>query len=721
MSINLPCPYEKVTETSSEMRIAQTENSRYLCRKQKIHMIGHLLLIPLFPFGIHTNEPDTARIKRIELEEVTVVGFKQEKQNLGALSITSLDNRFLKDNEIVSIKELSSLLPNFYMPDYGSRQNSPVYIRGIGSKTSTPSVGFYVDGVPHFERSAFDIDLSDISNIEILRGPQGTLYGRNAIGGIINIYTHSPLDYQNTRIKAGYGNQNDRILSFSNYTKVNEGLGFSAAGKYHHNDGFFTNRYTGKKADEMNSGSARAGILWKPDRNWTWGLNAAFDYSDQGGYPYGPYDPKTGHTGEVNYNRYSSFRRNLFTAGLNGRYQGESFSLNIQLSYQNINSHQGIDQDFTPVDKYYVVRKDRQDMYSQEVTFKSMKESRYQWITGAFTFMQQADNRVENTLFQKGYSEPKYYDIPTQGIAFYHQSSFRIYKGLSILAGLRYDYEHSRNHFSEYKQVIGQEAERVDGFDSKLRFNQFTPKFTLQYISPGDQLIYASLAKGYKTGGFNMTLQSKEESSYRPEYNWNYELGAKLSFLDRKLTADLSLFYIDWRDQQITQTIPGIGNILRNAGHSDSKGLEFSLQAQPLSSLFLQLNYGYTYARFLNYVKNEKVNYSGNLLPMVPRHTLSLNGSYTIRPRSPIIKRIVFSGGVTGTGPIYWNEDNKARQNFYALLNAKAAITTGLFTWEIWGKNLSSTRYLSYYFVSTEAYAQKGKPLTFGTSLIINL
>ena len=150
---------------------------------------------------VSANEPDTVLVKPINLDEVTIVGFKQNNPNREPLSISTLDNRFLKENEISGAKDLSSLLPNFYMPDYGSKQNSPVYIRGIGAKKDAPSVGFYVDGIPHFETSAFDVDLSDISSIEVLRGPQGTLYGRNSIGGIINIYTHSPLDNQGTRFR----------------------------------------------------------------------------------------------------------------------------------------------------------------------------------------------------------------------------------------------------------------------------------------------------------------------------------------------------------------------------------------------------------------------------------------------------------------------------------------------------------------------------------------
>ncbi|ADV44711.1 TonB-dependent receptor plug [Bacteroides helcogenes P 36-108] len=702
------------------MRIVQAESMLYLCGKQKTDMIRILLLI-FFPLGLSANEPDTTHVRRIELQEVTIVGFKREQKEREPLSISSLNNRFLKNNEIASIKELSSLLPNFYMPDYGSKQNAPVYIRGIGSKTNAPSVGFYVDGVPHFEKSAFDIDLSDISNIEVLRGPQGTLYGRNAIGGIINVYTHSPLDYQNTRIKAGYGNHNDLNLLISNYTKLSKTFGFSVSGNYHQNDGFFTNLYTGKKSDNINNGAVRTGIVWKPANNWTLRLNASFDYSEQGGYPYGPYNAENGTVGAVNYNRYSSYHREIFTTGLNIRYEGKNFGFNSQTSYQNISDRQGIDQDFTPADKYYVTQQLRQKMYSQETTLKSMRKGRYQWITGIFTFVQDVHNRVENTLYAQGYSTPKFYDIPVWGIAFYHQSSFHIYKGISLLAGLRYDYEYARDHYSQFKQISGKEPELTNRFDSRLSFNQFTPKLTLQYRSPHEQLFYASLTKGYKTGGFNTSFESEAERTYRPEYNWNYELGTKLTFFNHMLTAELSLFYIDWRNQQITQTIPGVGNILRNAGHSDSKGFEFSCRVHPLPSLSLQLNYGYAYARFLNYIKSEKQNYSGNFLPMVPRHTLSLNGGYTFHIQSQLVDRFTFSAGLTGIGPIYWNEDNKVRQDFYTLLNAKVSASKGWFTWEVWGKNLSDTNYLSYYFVSSGAFAQRGKPITFGASFIINL
>ena len=166
--------------------------------------------------------------------------------------------------------------------------------------------------------------------------------------------------------------------------------------------------------------------------------------------------------------------------------------------------------------------------------------------------------------------------------------------------------------------------------------------------------------------------------------------------------------------------MPTVGNVIDNAGHSDSKGVEMTVTARPLGNFLLTANYGYTYARFLDYKKNETTNYAGKMIPLVPRHTLDVGAQYTIRPGRGF-DAIRLSTNVTGVGKLYWNEDNAQAQRFYALLNAKAAFQKGIVTVELWGKNLTGTEYLSYYFVSSAAYAQKGKPLTFGANVILDL
>ncbi|MCR5077730.1 MAG: TonB-dependent receptor [Prevotella sp.] len=684
-------------------------------------MLNALLLASLAISGVPEVTPDSSTNKNVPLEEVVVTDFKQNRKNLTSTAVSTVDARQLQSQQIVSLKELTAVMPNFYMPDYGSRSNTPIYIRGIGAKSKGSAVGFYVDGVPHFESSAFDIDLSDVAEVEVFRGPQGTLYGRNAIAGIINVYTHNPLDYQLTRLKVGYGRYNDFMAQASNYTKLSDSFGFSAAASYHHNDGMFTNSYLNEKADDIDEGEGRIGLYWRPATNWLLHLNSTLTYSDQGGYPYAPYDVKKDELQSISYNRRSLFRRLISSTGFNARYENSRISFNSQTAYQFIKSHQGIDQDFTTDDKSFVDNDYRQNMLSQEFTLKSNDNRRYQWIVGVFGMLFNSDQSTRNSNHIAMTATPTHYDNPTAAFAVYHQSSYNIWRGLSATVGLRFDYEHAKTDYSrDNLNLMTGALKHTKDFVSRANFRQFTPKFTLQYLTSRSCLYYASITRGYKPGGFNTSFTKDEERSYAPEYSWNYEVGTRLNFLEGRLTAEADLFYIDWRHMQTTYTVLGVGNLIANAGHTDSKGLELSLGYRPVKGLQLNLNYGYTHARYLDYRKSGKEDFSGNRLPMVPNHTLSFNGTYTILPDG-WLDRVVLNAGMTGLGRIYWADDNVVSQDFYAVLNAKASFTKGIFTWDIWGKNLTATDYMAYGFKSsTGNYAQKGKPLTFGTSLSVS-
>ena len=685
-----------------------------------------LFILFICTAGVRANntEPvDTTVASNLRMEEITVIGFKQDARGQDPLAVTSLSKSFMRNAEMSSIKDLGYTVPNFFIPEYGTRQNSPVFVRGVGSKTNGPTVGFYVDGVPHMERSSFDDDLFDLSSLEVLRGPQGTLYGRNCIGGIINAYTHSALDYQGTRVKLSYGKYNDAGMNMYHYGKISDNLGYAVNGSYRHNDGYFTNAFDNSKVDKFNEGFVRGRVFWKPAERWTLTADISYRNSDQGGYPYAVYNVETEETGEINYNRYSSYLRQLTTAGLNALYEGDGFQLNSQTAYQYIDDHMGIDQDFTARDLYWVKQGVRQNIFSQELTVKSTTDSRYQWMVGAFFFNDGYKKSLSTTYISQDYCTPKFYDTPTTGVSLYHQSSLDIVGGLQAQVGLRFDYEHAHEDYKAYRTAAWatELGSPVDVYDSKLSFTQLTPKFTLRYLTESNELFYASLTRGYKTGGFNSTFLQDDERTYKPEYNWNYEVGTKVSFLDHALDAEVTLFYVDWRHQQITQTIAGVGNITRNAGHSESKGVEVGLTVRPVQPLTFNLNYGYTYAHFKDYKRSETIDYSGNVLPLVPRHTLSLNGSYTLLPSHSVLDRLVFSAGLNGMGKIYWNEDNAVAQKFYTLLNAKVSATFGKLTWEVWGKNLTDTDYLTYYFKAGSAMGQKGRPMSFGTSVIIDL
>lgn len=687
------------------------------------YMLNSILLLTSFLGTAVPNDADSTVFKTVGLSEVTVVEFKKSKENLATNSVSVVDSGFINRHELQSITELTAVVPNFYMPEYGSKQNTPVYIRGVGAKTKGSAVGFYVDGIPHFENSSFDVDMSNIASVTVFRGPQGTLYGRNAIGGIINVSTVSPLAYQGTQFKLGYGSHNDALFQFSHYNKLGSKVGYSVAGGYHYNDGFHRNMFTNKYADQLKDAYGRVALVWLLDNKWFLRVNSMLDYSNQGGYPYGKYNRLTGETEPVNYNRYSSYRRLLSTSGLNISYAGENISFSSQTAFQYIRDRQGIDQDFTSNDTYFVKNRLKQTMLSQEFILKSNNSSRYQWLWGAFAMTQHINNTVETQYITKDNAFPTHYRIPVNALAIYHQSTIKLFSGFSFIAGLRWDYENSTLKYLRETYQLSTDGARteVKNVNSSLHFNQITPKFALQYQDEcNNNSYYFSVTRGYKAGGFNQTFQKDEETSFGPEYNWNYELGGKVHLLKDKLYAETALYYIDWRQQQVNQTVPGVGNVIHNAGHSSSKGFELALNSSPLKNLSIAISYGYTYAKFIEYQKSAKLNYSGNMLPMVPRNTLSCSASYALYPSSTsFIDKIVLTAGLTGLGKIYWAEDNEVAQNFYALLNAKISITSGIFTWECWGKNITDTHYNTYCFKSSADYAQVGKPAYFGTSLLV--
>ncbi len=666
------------------------------------------------------------------IDEVSVVGFKQDRASISPVSQQAIGERFIENNQLMGIRDLSGMIANFYMPDYGSRQYSPIYIRGIGSRVNSPSVGVYVDGIPYFDRTVLDMDLFGVSKVEVLRGPQGTLFGRNASAGLINVFTRSPLDYQGTSARVSYGSYNDLLVAASTYNKVSRNFGLSLAANYHHTDGFLTNTFLNNKADRMDNGTIRLGAAWKPTERWTSRFTATLDLTRQNGYPYAPYNPQTGILQPIAYNRESSYRRLVGTLGMSWRYDADGWSLNSQTAFQHNNGRIEVDQDYSPQDIFAVKMPHRQNQVSQEFTLRSTNDSRYQWIVGAFGFHQQDHFTVYTTRIASKLYEVNQNKLPTMGFAFYHVSTFNIVKGLWASAGIRFDWEkNSLKNFSKkikltdpneppiLKPLDPKDGWQITGFDASRIDRQITPKFTLKYQFTPFRMIYATVAKGYKAGGFNAVRETDADYTYKPEHTWNYELGTKWSFLKGLLAFEASAFYIDWQHQQLSVTVPALGNVVRNVGHSNSKGFELALNATPLPSLSLQASYGYTYAKMLEARMGVGKDYSGNMLPLVPRHTLSFNANYVVNNLGRIADKLMFNANLTGVGPLYWREDNAVKQSFYTLLNLKAALTRGIFTLEVWSRNTLATNYLTYYFVAPTPMAQKGKPFTIGTTLMV--
>jgi len=697
--------------------------------KKNLVCLGVLIISALTVHSepITNSSPDSIKIN---IEEVVINSFKYSS-NLFKLPVSnSRINRLTIENQnITGVKDIASLVPNLFMPDYGSKLTSPVYIRGIGAKINSPSVGLYVDGIPYFEKSAFDFDMNEIENIEVLRGPQGTLYGRNTMGGLINIRTKSPLQYQETLLSATAGNYNNFNGSLAHYGKIGNTFGYAVSGNYMSFGGYFQNQFTGEKADDLNAGSGRIRFDWriKPNLSLTW-VNT-FDGLDQGGYPYAEFDPKTQKAGNVNYNDYSFYRRNIFSSGVSLLYIADKFSLNAQTSFQRLTDKQAVDQDFTndqdpKINTYFANQLQKQTAVSEEINIKSNSSGWYKWLFGAFAFYQGIDNEVILQYKKQNYSTDKLYNIPTKGISFYHQSVFDnlLIDRLSLTLGIRYDYEKASNSYVAYKDTADNRLQ-TDAFDSRMNFSQLTPKAAIQYNFSPTQLFYVSATKGYKTGGFNTSFEREEDRAFKPEYSWNYEIGSKMAFFQNRLQVEACLFYIDWRNQQIYQSLPsGRGQMLKNAGRSESKGAEVSLLAKPVKGLNLQANWGYTYATFKEYQRTDKLSYAGKFLPLVPRQTLSLGFDYTVPVFKQWLDRVMLNMNYNGVGPLYWNEDNVVSQPYYGQLNGNLMITKGLATVSLWARNITNEDYFAFYFeTGGKKFVQKGKPFTIGVTVTVNI
>lgn len=695
-----------------------------------MNIYRYLFLLPLLSLALSIEAQniivatDTTKIPEVTLGEVSV---SASRTNLRVkelpASVSMLSSYAIEANEISSLTDVTGAAPNFFMPDYGSKLTSPVYIRGIGSRINAPSVGLYVDNVPYFDRAAFNFDFFDIERIEILRGPHGTLYGRNTMGGIINIVTPSPFTTSGGKVSFTAGNYGYLNGTASYYGKAGENLGYSLAFNYLHKDGYYENQFTGDNVDKSDSYGFRNKLIWKPTSRLSIENVLNGEHSRQGGYPYALFNPSTGMAEEISYNQYSYYNRKMLSDAIVVQYHGDKNELRAVTSYQYLDDYQSIDQDFTVDSLYYVTQVQKQHMISQEITLRSLEKSRYHYLFGLYGFRQIFDKEVDVDVWSSDMRMLKDYDHTIGGYAIFHQSTLNNFltEGLSLTAGIRFDWEKDELVYRYDREMGGSLTPLEDTLYPSLDYFEIMPKISLSYEA-GKNSFYITASRGYKGGGFNSTFERPEDLNFDPEYSWNYEVGSKGSMWARKIYYEVALFYIDWKDQQIYQTVPsGRGSMLKNAGHSASKGFELTLKAIPLYGFENSLSYGYTHATFLSHVVDDATDHSGNFIPYVPRHTISVqtNKVHYIN-EGYFVDRISFNIAYRGVGEIFWKEDNQHSQDYYGVVDLKATFSRRNIGLDFWVKNLFNSSFESFYFTALgNEYVQMGKPVNFGTRLLI--
>ena len=730
------------------------------------------------------NLRDTTKV--VDIEEVVVIGSPKTntklRQQPTAVSIFSQNNMLAE--HITSLKNLTTLTPNFFMPDYGSHLTSAIYIRGIGSRINTPAIGLYVDNIPYLDKSAFDFNFYDIERIDVLRGPQGTLFGRNTMGGLIQAYTKNPFRYQGTDLTMSAASENNNYrIALSHYHKVNQQFAFSVGGFYEGARGFFKNRTLDKWADPSQSGGGRIRAICMPHSNLKFDFSTSYEYNDEGGYTYGKVDTKTGIVGDVLSNEKNKYRRGLFNTGLNIEYQADNFIFNSISGYQNLRDRMFMDQDFSAFDTYTLQQKQKLDSWTQEFTFKSKPDKNWQWVTGTTAYYQHlntnsnvgfgntfismlqttmdaamAHSPVKVTLTDNSFNSPGLFKTPLFGAAIYHQSTFNNFLGLKKIAttiGLRANYEWMKIDYDtqaamNYSMTMmgqtssGTYAARYFGKENH-DYIQLLPKLAVTYQFNKANNLFTQVSRGMRSGGYNIQIISEYLSSsmqknagdmennadvnkaleYKPEYSWNYEIGSHLTFLDSKLWADISAFYIETRDQQVSRFVEsGLGRYTANAGKSHSYGAEASLLAQITHSLSTNVSYGYTRAIFKDYESSTAktiIDYTGNYVPFVPRNTVSVGAAYVFFLKDKSIQSITVNANYHGMGKTFWTEANNASQCYYGTYNGRISAKSKYAQLDFWIENVFNKKYNTFYFESMgSSFAQINKSRRFGIDIRLN-
>ena len=778
------------------------------------------------------ENPSLADSSRVyDLDAVYVVA--QPKEQL-LLRRQSLSSSMFSGSEMASfhiddLRSLSAYSPNFIMPDYGSRYTSSLYSRGIGSRINAPAVGIYVDGIPVMSKSAFNSHFYDVERVDVLRGPQGTLYGMNSEGGLVRVYTRNPLRYQGTDIKAGVGSHGYQNYQVSNYSRLSHNLGLMAGGFYNGQNGFFRNATLGTRADKIKEAGGRLKFVWSPSERWNISLLGDYQYTWQNGFPYGQLDLQSGRTASPASNHQGFYRRNVVNTGLNVGFRGNWFDFYSVSSYQYLKDYMRMDIDYMPADYMYMEERQFQNAFTQELSLKSNRPGFWHWTLGGFfsaqwlktnapvhmqdemdkflggTIQSAMYNAMVNAMAQKmmqrGLTQeqaiaaaqaaiakaggvevssdlqtiPGLFRTPVYNLGFYHESSFDITPRLTATLGLRYDYSHVSIDYATSARMLTQVSVMGRAATQNLSvaladkrhndYNQLLPKFSLNYrFDRAGSNVYATVSKGYRAGGYNIQMFSDILStmlqqnsaqrgdyeipvgiaqlddiantvSYKPETSWNYEAGLHLNLFDNSVHFDLAAFYMQVRNQQISQMAGnyGFGRMMTNVGKSYSCGFEATLRGNAFDNHFsYMLSYGLTHAAFKEYSDNvrvgrnlTRVDYKDNRIPFIPQHTLAASADYRFDFGGRCLRSLTLGANFNGQGKTYWDEANTISQKFYGVLGAHLAADFGWLGVNVWGHNLTQTRYNTFAVESAATgqshwYAQRGNPFQMGVDVSLH-
>ena len=332
--------------------------------------------------------------KVVDLDEVVVVSQPKEQVRLRLQPVSSnvFGSEQLKQLNVHDLSQLSQYVPSFVMPAYGSRLTSSMYVRGIGSRINNPAVGVYYDNIPLMSKSAFNNHFYMLDRVDILRGPQGTLYGQNTEGGLVRIYSKNPMNYQGTDIRLGIGTGLYSNVEVAHFHRPSENFAFSVAGFYSGLKGFINNQNFDKKNDLSNEAGGKVRLIWQPNTNLKFDWTADYQYVNQNGFGYGEFQPfelssvkpYTLEPDDPATTIMNGYKRNMFTTGLNISYNTDKLLFTSTTSYQYLRDLMNMDQDYMTGDYLLLSQRQKMNALTQEFVLRSHDKSRWQHATGLF-------------------------------------------------------------------------------------------------------------------------------------------------------------------------------------------------------------------------------------------------------------------------------------------------------------------------------------------------
>jgi len=647
------------------------------------------------------------------LDTVIVTAQKVEESAKDVpIAMSVFDEYAIEDKKIDNIQDMTNYVPGFYLFNASDNGSASPTIRGIHSdyRTRSSSVAMYIDGIPILSTTSYSNFLYDIERIEVLKGPQSTLYGKNSEAGVINIITRQANNETKGKLDIELGEDNKKQLGLSvSGPVIKDKLFVGLAGKYYEKDGFIKNTYLNKTVNDKKYYSGRLNLRYLANDDLELSLVTSTEKRrDDGG---NGSTIKVSNPYELNLDLIEENHSDIDMTGFKINYSiDESSSIDAVTSYRKYDSSQteDFDKSANQMYKQHSFFTLKEDIVSQEIRYNQKKDN-YNYLAGIYLDKGSVDikNDFETAA---GYMAYGNMSVDNKSLGIFTHIDYQFTDKLSVLTGLRYDKD-----TKELKNKIRSSKE-------KNSFTEISPKISLKYKLNKNILSYAIIAKGYKAGGYYHWAPSGQEY-YDPETLINYEVGLKSSFLDNKLNINSSLYYIDMADKQVIANISTYSNYMKNAKSATSKGAE--VEVSYMINEFFSINSSFSYNKAIfddfkytstdydqsfNVIGTTTVDNSGKYMPNTPKYTYSLGTKY--RGDNGIYANI----NLNRFGDFYIDDSNKYKIKAYSLVNTKIGYETKDYDIYLYGKNIFDKDYSTKEHYGS-GYIHLSKPREIGIQL----